>query len=44
VWSGIVVGAGEVLAEDELVDGDVLAAVVDHATHDGRRDRVGSRL
>jgi hypothetical protein len=44
VWSGIVVGAGEVLAEDELVDSDVLVAVVDHAAHDGRRDRVGSRL
>jgi hypothetical protein len=44
VWSGIVVAGGEVLAEEGLVDSDVLVAVVDHAVHDGRRDDVGSRL
>jgi hypothetical protein len=44
MWRGIVVAGGEVLAEDGLVDSDVLAAVVDHAAHDGRRDDVGSRL
>jgi hypothetical protein len=44
VRCGVFVDGDEVLAEDELVDGDVLVAVVDHATHDGRRDGVGSRL
>jgi hypothetical protein len=32
------------LAEDGLVDGDVLAAAVDHAAYGGRRDSVQSRL
>jgi hypothetical protein len=44
MWSGVFVGAGEVLAKDELINSDVLVAVVDHAAHDGRRDGVGSRL
>jgi hypothetical protein len=43
VRRGVFVDGDEVLAEDELVDGDVLVAVVDHATHDGRRDGDGSR-
>jgi hypothetical protein len=44
VWSGIVVVGSEMLAEDDLVDGNVLVAVVDHAAHDGRRDGDGSWL
>jgi hypothetical protein len=41
VGCGIVVGDGEMLAEDGLIDGDVLAAVVDHAAHNGRKGNLG---
>jgi hypothetical protein len=36
------VGGGEMLAEDVLVDGDVLATTVDHAAHDRRRKDIGN--
>jgi hypothetical protein len=37
VGCGISMGGGEMLVENGLIDGDVLAAVVNHAAHDGRR-------
>jgi hypothetical protein len=44
VWDGIAVGGGEMLANDDLVDGDVLIAVIDHATYDRGRGGVGDYL
>jgi hypothetical protein len=37
VWCRVAVNVGEMCAEDGLVDVNVMAAVVDHAAHDGRR-------
>jgi hypothetical protein len=39
---GVSVGGGEMMAEDVLVDGDVLATTVDHAAYDGRRKDLGN--
>jgi hypothetical protein len=44
VWDGIAVGGGEMLANDDLVDGDVLIAVIDHAAYDRGRGGVGDYL
>jgi hypothetical protein len=44
VGCGVFVDSREMLSKNDLVDGDSLATVVDHAAHGGRRCAVGNRL
>jgi hypothetical protein len=39
---GVSVGATEMLVEDGFVDGDLFAAVVNHAAYNGRRRELGN--
>jgi hypothetical protein len=44
VWCRVAVDVGEVCAKDILVDLDLMAAVVDHAVHNGRGRDLGNWL
>jgi hypothetical protein len=37
---GIAVGGGEMLAEEDLADGDILVAAIDHAAYEGGRGSI----